>query len=347
MSIHEYIKAMPKVELNIQLTGALKLESLLMIVEQNDTRGSVKRFNDWLSLLENPDYERVDEIAEVTGKWLKYPEDIARVVYDLGVSLSKQNVRYAEVMVTPSLFLDNDDMTIETFIDALNDGRDKVLRGWNVRLAWIFAIARDNPRSGDDVARWVTSAAGRKGYVVGLGLSGREDSQPQGQFRRPFQTAMKKDILTVAHAGSLLGLESINATLTDLEPSRLTDTWGLLEDAETLNRLIETDTPVVASMTRALRLNQVASYGEYPLQQLIDADLKVILSSGMPSLYGNSITDELIAAHEECHLGLDEIEEMMLNGIHYSFLDDEEKQVMTEAFKADFNRLRESQVIEN
>ena len=34
MSVREFIEAMPKVDLNIQLTGALKKETLLMIANQ-------------------------------------------------------------------------------------------------------------------------------------------------------------------------------------------------------------------------------------------------------------------------------------------------------------------------
>jgi adenosine deaminase len=100
-------------------------------------------------------------------------------------------------------------------------------------------------------------------------------------------------------------------------------------------------------MSRALRLKKIDAYGNYPLQQLYDDDLKIILSSGMPALYQSSLTDELIAANEECGLGVDEVEEMMLNGVQLSFLDAEEKQAMIEAFKAELSQLRESQLIEN
>lgn len=332
MSFQEFIQAIPKVELNIQLTGALHKETLLMIANQNGIPSELKHFESWVDLLDDPDYQRLDEIAEVTGKWVKYPEDIARVVYDLGVSLSKQNVRYAEISVAPSYFMDVDGMGIETLIDALNDGRDKALRGWNVDMTWIFCIPRDNPRVGDDVARWATGASARKGNVVAIGLIGQEDVQPVGQFRRAFSTAKKKDIFTVTHAGSTIGVEGIPPALEELDPNRLTDSWGLHEADEVLNQLVDEDIPVVVSLSRAEKLGFVESISSYPLQALYDSDLKIILSSGMPSLYQSTLSDEYIKAHEECGLEIDEIVDLARRSIQYSFMDEDDKTRILEEF---------------
>lgn len=335
MSVQEFIRAIPKVELNIQLTGALNKETLLMIANQNGVPNELKHFESWVELLENPDYERLDEIAEVTGKWIKYPEDIAHIVYDLGVMLSKQNIRYAEVSVAPSYFLEVEGMGIETLIEALNDGRDRALRGWNVDMSWVFCVPRDNPRSGDDVARWATGATARKGNVVALGLIGQEDVQPVGQFRRAFTTARKKEILTVAHAGSTIGLEGIIPALEELEPDRLTDTWGLHEDESVLKAVIDADVPVTVSLTRALKLGLVDKISDYPLQFLYDSDLKIMLSSGMPSLYQTDLNEEYIKAHEDCGFDADEIVELIKRSIENSFMEDDAKSDLLTTFNSE------------
>lgn len=341
MSVQEFIEAMPKVDLNIQLTGALKADTLLMIANQNGVPDEIKNFDHWVELLNNPDYDRIDEIAEVTGKWVKYPEDIAHVVYDLGVSLSKQNVQYAEVVVSPSHFMETEGIGIEVLLEALNDGRDRALRGWNVKMSWIFAIPYDNPRVGDDVARWATGATARKGNVVAIGLSGKEETQPPvGQFRRAFQTARKKEIGCVAPAGSLLGAEAIMPAIEELQPDRLTDSWGAHDDADIRNSLIEHNIPLVVSLSRAVRLGQIESYEDFPLHPLYDDNVKVLLSSGMPSLYKTSLTEEYLHAHEACGLSVDEIIEITRNGLQYSFLDDDDRNELVSAFDTSLMQLR-------
>lgn len=341
MSVREFIKAIPKVDLNIQLTGALNRDTLLMISDQNGIPSEIKHFESWVELLDSPDYDRLDEIAEFTGKWVKYPEDIARVVYDLGVSLSKQNIRYAEVSIAPSYFVDNDYMGIEAFIEALNDGRDKALRGWNVDMAWIFCVPRDNPRVGDDVARWATGATARRGNVIGLGLIGQEDAQPVGQFRRAFNTARKKDLFTVAHAGSTIGSDGIAPALEELEPHRLTDSWGLHDDKDTRDLVIEADLPVIVSLSRAEKLGFVEQVSDYPLQALFDDNVKITLSSGMPSLYQTNLIDELTFAHEKCGLEINEVVELMRRSIQYSFMDDDAKADMLKTFESDVETAQE------
>lgn len=341
MSVQEFINAIPKVDLNVQLTGALNIETLLMIAHQNGVPAEVKHFDSWVELLNEPDYERLDEIAEVTGKWIKYPEDIAHAVYDLGVTLSKQNIRYAEVAVAPTYFMEVEGMGIEMFIDALNDGRDRALRGWNVDMSWIFCVPRDNPRAGDDVARWATGATARRGNVVGLGLIGQEDVQPVGQFKRAFNTAKKKEIATIAHAGSTIGVEGIPPALEELEPDRLTDSWGLHEADDIRNQLVDAEMPVVVSMSRAVALGLVDDVADYPLQELYDSDLKIVLASGMPSLYKSDLTDEYVKAHEACGLGLDEIVELVKRSIEVSFMEDDTKATMLKTFDGEVQAARE------
>ena len=340
MSVREFVAAIPKVELNLHLTGAIGKESLLMIANQNGVPSTQENYEHWLALLDNPDYEQLEEIARMAGSWVMYPEDIALVIYDIGVALSKQNVAYAEITVAPSDFIGAAHMNIDSFIDALNDGRDRALRGWNVDMSWILCIPRDNPRAGDDVARWATSNAARLGNVAALGLMGQEDAQPIGQFRRAFATAQKKKIFTVANAGSVLGVSGIDEALNELEPHRLTDSWGIAEDNALLNRLVKSGTPLVVSMSRARRLGMIEKVGDYPLKALFDGGVKVVLSSGMPSLYGTTLTDEYVMSHEDCGLSIDDLIQLARRSIELSFLDAERKDKLLKRFDFDVKTAR-------
>ncbi len=340
MSFREFIAAIPKVELNLQLTGALRQESLMMIAKQNGVPSSRDDFDEWVALLERPDYARIDATAREAGSWVMYPEDIALAVYDIGVMLSKQNVVYAEISVAPPDFIGAAHMNIDVFIDALNDGRDRALRGWNVDMAWILGIPRDNPRSGDDVARWSTSHAARLGNVVAMGLMGPEDAQPIGQFRRAFDTAHKKEIFTVVNAGSSLGPAGINAALEELSPQRLTDSWGIAEDRAMVGALADSAMPLVVSLCRAQRLGLTKKVGDYPLRLLDESDVRVMLSSDMPSLYKSTLIDEYVCAHEDCGLDSDGVIRLARRSIEHSFLDSEGKDKLLRRFDTEVKEAR-------
>ncbi len=331
MGLREFFAAIPKVDLNLQLTGAFVDEGLLMIARQNGVPAETDDFAYWTDLLVNPDYQRIDELAAVAGSWVRYPEDIARVVYDIGVGLAKAGVSYAEVAVTPSEFMQTSSMSIDVFINALNDGRDRALRGWGADMSWILCIPRDNPRVGDDVARWSTSAAAKSGNVVALGLIGEEDAQPVGQFKRAFATARKKGIFTVAQAGSM-GADGLMSAMEELEPHRLTETWGIHNHPDIINSLAESGTPIVVSVSRALRRGLAENASAYPLRTLVDNNVQVLLASGMPRLYQSSLVDEYVMAVEQCGLDLSDVVDLARRSIQLSFLEDERKKTLLDKF---------------
>lgn len=340
MSVHSYIQAMPKVELNVHLEGAIQRETLLLIAEQNDilsTMKNLRQFNEWIALYDRPDYARIDEIARTFASWLLHPEDITRVVYDLGVHLHRQNVRYAEVSVQPAIYTDSG-MTFETFLDALNDGRDRVERAWGVKMNWVLMIPRDRPRKGDDISRWAIGSAARKGNVVGMGICGREDLQPSAQFKKAFNSVQKKDVGTVTNARSWQNAEDLGLILETLTPDRLTDSWSLNEEERAL--IAARELPLVITPTRELRLNRIKATSDYPLQALYDDGVRLVVSAGMPELYKTTLTDELVAITAVSSLSLDEVERINANAIQSSFLDEAEKRALLESFEASCKELR-------
>ena len=339
MSLESYIQAMPKVELHVHLDGAMQQHTLLVIAEQNEVAELHKDFDEWVDLLDNPDNDRLDEIVRMASAWLLQPDDLARVVYDLGVALSKQNVRYAEVSVNPSHYMQHG-LSFEGFLDAINDGRDRAERGWKIQMAWVLTISRDEPRSSDEISRWATSAFARKGAVVALGLSGREDAQPLGQFERAFRTAEKKDIARVPHAGDILGAEGILEALDILDPDRIIDGWGAADAPDVLERLAGQEIPLDVSLGRAVAAGWVSSYSEYPLRRLYDEDVKLIIGSDMPSLFHTTLSDEYLAVVEHCGFEVSELEELALNAVRYSRLSAKEKATMLAEMAQTYETLR-------
>jgi hypothetical protein len=88
MSTASFVQALPKVELNIQLEGAIQPQTLAVIADQNEIYEKMKHFQDWVNLINAPDYKRINEIAKMACSWLKHADNLTRVVYDLGTALS-------------------------------------------------------------------------------------------------------------------------------------------------------------------------------------------------------------------------------------------------------------------
>jgi adenosine deaminase len=340
MSVESFVRAMPKVELHVHLEGAIQKDRLLVIAEHNEIADELRHFSDWVKLLDQPDYKRLEDLINTTTGWLRHPDDLAHVVYEMGVNFAKQNIRYAEVSVNPIRFTESG-WTFETFLKALNDGRNRAERGWGVQLRWVLTIPRDLPRHADEIVRWASSSSGQNGGIVGINLRGPENVQPVGQFERAFRTAAKKHLPRMAHAGDVRGAEGILETLAQLEPSLLLDGWGTAQSRDVQNQLIEKQIPLVVCLTKALRLEWIKSYTDYPLRQLLDEGVTVLLCADMPSYYKTSLTDEYLACVQHCGLDVEELESMALNALQASQLPAAEKASVLETFRQEYDQLRQ------
>jgi adenosine deaminase len=339
MTIQSYLEAMPKVELYARLEGSVPAEVTLIIADQNEVSEGMKHFTTWAGLVQKPDYDRTDEIIKVMSQWPRQNEDLTRMAYNVGTYLAKQNVRYAEVTVNPALYTELQ-IPLEQFFAALSDGRDRAFRAWGIRMGWVVGIGREEPRRADDLVRYALSVAGRKTGVVGLALVGKETSQPVGQFERPFANAEKKGVPVAVTAGELEGAAGVGKALDVLKPQRINVAWGIADAPEVLKALIDSDTPVVLSLTRALKTKKIAKYGEYPLRKLYDEGVRVVLSSEMPSFFNTNLTEQYQAAVKDLGFNVDEIEDLALNAVRASFLPDDEKLAMIEEFAQAYQQLR-------
>lgn len=339
MSIESYLRAMPKAELDIQLEGAIPRKTLLMIADQNEIAASTKGFKKLVESLNAPDYARLSDLIATITQWLHHSDDLSRVVYDVGVGLSKQGVRYAEIGLNPALY-SHMGLSFEALVEALNDGVDRVRRGWKVEIAWILSIPRDEPRRADEFVRWAMSATGRKANVVAVGLVGSENSQPAGQFERAFRTAEKKGLPRVAQAGDNLGAEGILETITELKPNRIVGGWGAAESPDAMTALIEGNIPLNIGLTRALRHRQIETAAEYPIRKLIDDGIDLMLTTDLPELYGTTLSDEYVTVVEQCGLSVEEAEQLSLNSLKHSFMAETERDSLIKEFKTTFETLR-------
>lgn len=339
MSLDTFLAAMPRVELFLQLEGALQPERLMIIADQNGLFETPEALDTWRQTLSSPDVaQRHELMAELCG-WLRYEDDVAHVVYETGLALARQNVRYAEVHFNPAHFTERG-WSFDKLLAALNDGRRRVEIAWNVQLRWVLSIFRDQPRHADEAVRLAGSADGKRNGIVGICLTGPEDAQPPGQFERAFRTAARKNIPAAIHANAGVDApEPLLEQLATLQPQRLVGGLGLAGAATQAAELAQQGLPLVVTMGEAVALGLVAAYDAWPLQQLANEGLCLIPGSGLPSFYGNSLADEHRAVVQHCGLGLDELQAMTLNAVRACWLPDEEKSALEQTVRAQLDAL--------
>lgn len=339
MALNDYVKAMPKVELNVSLHAAINPKTLATIADQNDVADQLKHFQNWLKLYSQPEANKIDEIARLSASWIQQPDDLKLIVYELATSLHHQNVRYAEISIDSTLF-SGVTTSAEELLTIINDGRDRAERAWGIKIAWVMIVPREEPRKAEEIFRWASSMASRKAGIIGAGVSGKESVLPVGQFERPYKTIEKRDVARVIRAGDELGAPGVQSALDTLNPTRIIDARGAADSPELLAKLHEAGVTVLVNLSRALKHGWVKEISAYPLRALYDAGVRLVLSSDMATFYNTSLTREYQLALDAELLSVEELEDVALNAVRASMLDEESKAAMLESFRAEYDQLR-------
>jgi adenosine deaminase len=336
MSVTSFLQAIPKVELNVRFEGALPADTLQVIAEQNDIPRKINQYKQWLEQYQQPDYARIDELIRATCQLIEQPEDLTRLVYEVGVGFAKQNIQYAEMTINPLLFV-GDGFTFEQFLNAINDGRRRVERAWKVGMTWILGIARNEFHQADDVLRWASSPPATKGGVVGIALLDFPGGQPLSEFERFFRTAEKKELGRVVFLSSDDRVASI---LEQVNPDRIATGSGVGISFDAIRLLTDRQVPVNACVTRDIRSGRLSDPAGGALRHLYDDGIVLSLGSEMPWLYRSTLTGELATAMEAYGFSILEVEELVLNAARSSLRDEEGKQALIEALREGWQRLK-------
>ena len=343
MSVSSFIHALPKVALHLQIETTAPRETMLMFADQNEIGAEVKRFDKWLKLYEEPDFRKPDELRAMLQSWLRYGDDLVRVIYDIGVALSKDNVRYAEISVNPLSFVSNT-LTFDSFLEALNDGRDRAERAWGVKMRWIMRIPRDDPRRADEVVRWATSATAKKGGVVGVSLTGDDGSASIEQFERVFGIAEKKGLSRAAY---LLDDDDVDEAIDLLGLDTVIGAWGLADSPETLEMMVEKNILLCVNPVDALMRGHVRNLANYPMETLIASGVSLVISPLMPTLYNLSQSGLYNRLIEAGLLTQEQVEQVVRDTLVHNHLPEDEKAELQAIYAVESDVLREEHLSES
>jgi len=327
MSVARLIKSLPKYELNLRFEAAVQRETILTIADENGIPDQIRRFDSIIELYRNPESKRFGDLINYIASWIKFEDNLARAVYDMGVLLSKDNVRYAEVSINPLLYVNND-FTYEDFLKALNDGTDRVERAWGVEIKWVMAISRGEPRRADEIARWSTSATARNHKVIGIELDpfGKNELS---EFKRPFNNAVQKNLSRRVYVHKAGDFEQ---ALEQLVPTNVIDGWDTTMLPEHFALLAERHICLSTSPSRALAYNRIRSKKNFSLEHIQTYTNNSIVSTCFPVFLDTDLSNELLTLHE-LGLSLESIGQLLLNAVKYAQVSEAEREMRTEIIR--------------
>ena len=323
VGVRDFIHRLPKTELHVHLVGSASLDTVLELARRHPElevpteRELLRTFYEFTDFAHFIDvYVKVNQLV-VTGA------DVTALTVGLARDLAANQVRYAEVTVTPvphiMLGIEPDELA-----EALTEGRWLALRQHGVELAWVFDIAGSlGYDAGVATAEWVLRH--RPDGAVGFGLGGKETGVPRERYRVPFDMARDGGLHLVPHAGETTGPETIWSALTHLHAERIGHGTSAIRDPDLLAHLAGEGIPVEVCPSSNIRTRAVATLAEHPFPRLLDAGVPVTLATDDPGMFHTDLNREYLLVHEHFGLSRGDLAELARAGVRAAFCDDQRK----------------------
>ncbi len=319
--LHPFIAGLPKAELHVHHVGSA---SPRIVSELAARHPDSKVPTDPEALA---DYFTFTDFAHFIDVYLsvvdlvRTPEDVRLLTFEIARDMARQNIRYAELTVTPYSSTRRG-IDERAFMAAIEDARKAAEAEFGTVLRWCFDIPGEaGLEAAEETARLATADGVRPEGLVSFGLGGPEIGVPRPQFKPYFDRARAAGLHSVPHAGETTGPQTVWDAIRDLGAERVGHGTSSVQDPELLAYLAEHRIALEVCPTSNIATRAVATLDEHPIRAMADAGVLVTVNSDDPPMFGTDLNTEYAVAARL--LGLDErgLAALAKNAVEASFLD--------------------------
>ncbi len=290
-----FIAGLPKVELHVHHVGSASPAIVAELAARHP--GTVP--TDPAALA---DYFTFRDFAQFVDLYLSVvdlietPQDVRLLTYGVAADMAAQNIRYAELTVTPYTSVLRG-IPIEGFVEAIEDARTAAERDHGIVLRWIFDIPGEiGPNAAQETAKIAVEHGPPS--LIAFGLGGPEIGTSRPKFKPAFDIARAAGLHSVPHAGETTGPQTIWDALESLGAERIGHGTSAAQDPALLHYLVEHRIPVEVCPTSNIATRAVASYAEHPIRAMAEAGVLVTVNSDDPPMFGTTLNREYEIAAE-------------------------------------------------
>nr|WP_218908537.1 adenosine deaminase [Micromonospora jinlongensis] len=320
-----FIAGLPKVELHVHHVGSASPRIVAELAARHEGRTPVPADPEALAAyFEFRDFAHFIEVYLSVVDLIRDPEDVWILTHEVARELARQQVRYAELTITPYSHVSRG-IPAPAFCEAIEDARRRALADFGLELRWCFDIPGEaGLPAAEETLRIALEE--RPDGLVSFGLGGPEIGVPRPQFRPWFDQARAAGLRSVPHAGETTGPQTIWDALNELGAERIGHGISAAQDPELLTYLAERQIGMEICPTSNVRTRAVASLDEHPLPQLVRAGLLVTINSDDPPMFGTTLNDEYAVAARLLGADGGGLAGLARNAVTASFLDPAGKQ---------------------
>jgi adenosine deaminase len=320
----------PKIENHLHLEGAIPLDSLWTLIQKYGGDKSVSSISQLIKKFKYRDFGHFLEIWIWKNKFIHEYEDFTFLSDAVFTDLVKQNIKYAEIFISPSEFRNT--LEIQKIIEAISKS---IIANTEIRINLIVDLVRNlGPENAMKTLYEINEV--KDLGIIGIGLGGQEKEYPPELFTDVFEMARKLGFKTTAHAGEAAGPESIWGAIQKLKVDRIGHGTKAIEDPELLKYLADNQIPVELCPLSNLRTKVINSIEEHPVRTFIDMGIPVSINTDDPKMFGNSLSNEYQILKDCFNFSDSDIYNIIINSIRTTWLEENEKETLICKFREEF-----------
>ena len=317
-----FIAGLPKAEIHVHQVGSAspRIVSELAARHPGNVPSDLDELREFYRFR---DFAHFIEVYLAVVDLVRTPEDVRLLTYEVAREMAAQQVRYAELTLTPYTSV-MAGVPIEAFVEAVEDARHAAERDLGIKLRWIYDIPGEFGLPSAEATVQYAIDHPPEG-LVGFGLGGPEIGVDRPQFADVFARARAAGLRSVPHAGETTGPRTIWDALEHLGAERIGHGTSAVQDPRLIEHLVEHQIPLEVCPTSNIATRAVERLEEHPIKQMYDAGVFVTVNSDDPPMFGTTLTREYEIAADL--LGLDEagVAQLATNAVRASFLPDDDK----------------------
>ncbi|ORT56181.1 adenosine deaminase [Streptomyces sp. CB03238] len=317
--LHPFIAGLPKAELHVHHVGSA---SPRIVAELAARHTDSKVPTDPEALVDYftfTDFAHFIEVYLSVVDLIRTPEDVRLLTYEVARDMARQNIRYAELTVTP-FSSTRRGIDEKAFMAAIEDARLAAESELGVILRWCFDIPGEaGLEAAEETARLAVDL--RPEGLVSFGLGGPEIGVPRPQFKPYFDRAIAAGLHSVPHAGETTGPQTVWDALTELRAERIGHGTSSTRDPELLAHLAEHRIALEVCPTSNIATRAVLDIDAHPVKEMVAAGVLVTINSDDPPMFGTDLNNEYEVAARLLELDERGVADLAKNAVEASFLD--------------------------
>ncbi|MFG2886831.1 adenosine deaminase [Streptomyces sp. NPDC048297] len=320
--LHAFVAGLPKAELHVHHVGSASPRIVSALAARHPDSKVPTDPEALVDYFTFTDFAHFIEVYLSVVDLVRTPEDVRLLTYEVARDMARQQVRYAELTITPYSSTRRG-IDEKAFMDAIEDARKAAEADFGTVLRWCFDIPGEaGLQSAEETARLATDDRIRPEGLVSFGLGGPEIGVPRPQFKPFFDRAIAAGLHSVPHAGETTGPQTVWDALTELRAERIGHGTSSAQDPKLLAHLAEHRIPLEVCPTSNIATRAVRTLDEHPIRQFTEAGVLVTINSDDPPMFGTDLDNEYVVAARL--LGLDErgVAGLAKNAVEASFLDE-------------------------